>query len=89
MKHLKTFENKPNEPKVGDYAIFDCPITFDGKMHNLYNYTVHKIINVYWDSYETNLGFRINKSYLLDFSGSKKRLQQFVKIKKNTDKFNI
>ena len=89
MKYLKSFENNKNEPKVGDYAIFDCPMPYDVKMNNLYNYTVHKIINIYWDSYETNLGLNINKSYLLDFSGSKKRLQQLVKIKKNTDKFNI
>jgi hypothetical protein len=89
MKHIKSFENIKNEPKVGDYAIFDCPMPYDIKMNNLYNYTVHKIINIYWDSYETNLGLNINKSYLLDFSENKRKLQQFVKAKKITDKFNI
>jgi len=89
LKYIKKFENKKDEPKVGDYVIFDCPMSYDVKMNNLYNYTVHKIINIYWDSYETNLGLNINKSYLLDFSDNKRKLQQYVKLKKNTDKFNI
>jgi hypothetical protein len=88
MKHIKSFENIKNEPKVGDYAIFNVPFILD-TCNKLYNLTVHKIVEIRLFSYKTDKGCNINKGYLLDFSDNKRKLQQYINMKKNTDKFNI
>lgn len=89
MKYLKFFEDNNKEPKVGDYIIFYVTGILDDKHNNFVNYTVHKITQITWNSYKTSDGLDLNKSYLLDFSDNKRKLQQLVKIKKHTDKFNI
>ena len=99
MRHIKTFENNNDEPRIDDYVIlnvknlkFSDP-DIDKHYRNIFTGNVYKIINYYsgsayvidfYDEHHPN-GWTVYIEDILAFDKDK----EIVKYKNNINKFNL